>query len=89
MILVHNIAPQFFILQNNQKEIAENVIKKVDGSGHWESKVVTEIKAFDKFFPAEEGSSKIYQKKTLWLLMSLQKKLQILSKIIYHYVLLN
>ena len=51
-----------FYTSNNQKEIAEKVIKKVEGSGHWEAKVVTEIKAFDKFFPAEEAHQKYLEK---------------------------
>jgi len=41
-----------------QKNIAENVIQRVDASKHWERKVATEIIAFDKFYPAEEAHQK-------------------------------
>ena len=51
-----------FCTSDKQKEIAEKVIKKVDDSGHWESKIVTEIKLFDKFFPAEEAHQKYIKK---------------------------
>ena len=47
-----------FYISDSQKVIAENVIKKVDASNHWEQKVMTEIIAFDKFYPAEEAHQK-------------------------------
>ena len=47
-----------FYTSPNQKEIAENVIQRVEISKHWEQKVVTEIIAFDKFYPAEEAHQK-------------------------------
>ena len=47
-----------FYTSNSQKTIAENVIQRVDVSKHWNQKVVTEIIAFDKFYPAEESHQK-------------------------------
>ena len=47
-----------FYTSNSQKEIAENVIRRVDVSKHWNQKVVTEIIAFDQFYPAEESHQK-------------------------------
>ena len=41
-----------------QEATAENVIQRVDASKHWDQKVVTEIIAFDKFYPAEESHQK-------------------------------
>ena len=51
-----------FYTSDNQKASAENVIKKVDASKHWDQKVVTEIVAFDKFYPAEESHQKYLEK---------------------------
>ena len=51
-----------FCTSDSQKVIAENVIKKVDASKHWEQKVMTEIIAFDKFYPAEEAHQKYLTK---------------------------
>ena len=47
-----------FYTSPNQKEIAEDVIQRVEISKHWEQKVITEIIAFDKFYPAEEAHQK-------------------------------
>ena len=51
-----------FYTSDSQKAIAENVIKKVDASKHWDQKVMTEIVAFDKFYPAEESHQKYLEK---------------------------
>ena len=51
-----------FYTSDSQKAIAENVIKRVEASKHWEQKVITEIIAFDKFYPAEEAHQKYLTK---------------------------
>jgi methionine-S-sulfoxide reductase len=43
-----------FYHELEQKKIAENIIKELDESGAYESKIVTELTQFDKFFPAED-----------------------------------
>lgn len=43
-----------FYLNENQKQIAEEIIDKIDNSKKWPGKVVTEIKAATKFYPAEK-----------------------------------
>ena len=62
----NDIATQYrysiFVTSQNQKTSAENVIKKVDSSKHWDRKVMTEIVAFDKFYPAEESHQKYLEK---------------------------
>jgi methionine-S-sulfoxide reductase len=45
-----------------QKEIAQKVKEKVDTSGKWKSKVVTEIVPFDKWYPAESYHQDYLQK---------------------------
>ncbi|MES2768767.1 MAG: peptide-methionine (S)-S-oxide reductase MsrA [Bdellovibrionota bacterium] len=42
-----------FYHDDNQKKIAQAVKEKVDTSGKWKSKVVTEIISFDKWYSAE------------------------------------
>ena len=37
-----------------QKSIAEKLIDEINSSGKYNSKVVTEIKKFEKFYPAED-----------------------------------
>ena len=51
-----------FYTSDSQKATAENVIKKVDASKHWDQKVMTEIVAFDQFHPAEESHQKYLTK---------------------------
>ncbi|MBT3827248.1 MAG: peptide-methionine (S)-S-oxide reductase MsrA [Nitrosomonadales bacterium] len=51
-----------FYTSNSQKTIAKAVIKKVGESNHWKAKIVTEIIAFNKFFPAEEAHQKYLKK---------------------------
>ena len=47
-----------FYVNDEQKRIAEEVIKTVDGSGEWKAKVVTEVVTFKEFFRAEEYHQK-------------------------------
>jgi len=47
-----------FYLNEEQKQIAEEVIKTVDTSGEWKTKVVTEIVPFNAFYRAEEYHQK-------------------------------
>lgn len=42
-----------FFQNDEEKEIAEEVIKIVDDSGRWDGKVVTTLEPFTKFWPAE------------------------------------
>jgi len=42
-----------FYHSDEQKKIAEEVIKELDKSKKWKNKIVTEVKQFDKFFEAE------------------------------------
>ena len=51
-----------FYTSDSQKTIAENVIQRVDSSNHWDQEVITEIIAFDKFYPAEESHQKYLTK---------------------------
>jgi peptide-methionine (S)-S-oxide reductase len=43
-----------------QKEMAENTIKELNTSGAWNSPIVTEVKAFEKFWPAEDYHQNYY-----------------------------
>ncbi len=43
-----------FYLNDEQKHIAEEVIKTVDASGEWQAKVITEVAPFNAFWRAEE-----------------------------------
>lgn len=47
-----------FYLNEEQKRIAEEVIRTVDASGEWKAKVVTEIVPFKDFWRAEEYHQK-------------------------------
>ena len=44
-----------------QKETAESVIKELNASGAWEKPIVTEVKAIEKFWPAEDYHQNYYQ----------------------------
>ena len=44
-----------------QKEIAESVIKELNASGAWEKPIVTEVTAFEKFWPAEDYHQNYYK----------------------------
>ena len=47
-----------FYLDEEQKQVAEDVIRTVDASGEWQSKVVTEVVPFREFWRAEEYHQK-------------------------------
>jgi len=47
-----------FYLGEEQRHIAEDVIKTVDASGDWQAKVVTEVVPFGEFYRAEEYHQK-------------------------------
>jgi methionine-S-sulfoxide reductase len=47
-----------FYLDEEQRHIAEEVIKTVDASGDWQAKVVTEVVPFKEFYRAEEYHQK-------------------------------
>ena len=47
-----------FYLDEEQKQIAEEVVKTVDTSGDWKVKVVTEVVRFKEFYRAEEYHQK-------------------------------
>jgi peptide-methionine (S)-S-oxide reductase len=44
-----------------QKEISEIVIKELNASGAWEKPIVTEVTAFEKFWPAEDYHQNYYK----------------------------
>ena len=47
-----------FYMDDEQKRIAEEVIKTVNESGEWKAKVVTEVVPFKEFFRAEDYHQK-------------------------------
>ena len=47
-----------FYLDEEQKQVAEEVIRTVDASGEWDAKVVTEVVPFREFWRAEEYHQK-------------------------------
>ena len=47
-----------FYLSEEQKRLAEEVIKIVDESGEWQARVVTEVVPFKEFYRAEEYHQK-------------------------------
>ena len=44
-----------------QKKLAENILKKLDSSGSWNSPIVTQIEKFDSFYSAEEYHQNYYE----------------------------
>lgn len=53
IILTHN---------TDQEKIATEIKKKLDSSGIFDDPIVTEIKAFDAFYPAEEVHQDFYER---------------------------
>ena len=57
MKLRHNAAsfdPNVFYHDDEQKKIAEEVIKRLDAAGAFPAKIVTEVTKATTFYPAEE-----------------------------------
>ncbi len=46
---------------DEQKELAEKTLKKLDRSGSWKSPIVTSIEAFEVFYPAENYHQDYYE----------------------------
>jgi peptide-methionine (S)-S-oxide reductase len=51
-----------FFHDEAQKETAERVIAEVNASGHYRSKVVTEVVPYDVFYPAENYHMDFYER---------------------------
>ena len=51
-----------FYTKDNQEMIAQEVIQLVNQSSSWNMPIVTEIKKFDAFYPAEESHQKYLSK---------------------------
>jgi len=47
-----------FYINHNQKQIAQKIIKKIDGSHVWGAPIVTSLEQFSSFYPAEESHQK-------------------------------
>jgi methionine-S-sulfoxide reductase len=47
-----------FYVDEEQKRIAEEIIRIVEGSGEWQARIVTEVVPFREFFRAEEYHQK-------------------------------
>ncbi len=62
----NDIGPQYrsIILYHSpdQKKTAETMITKLDSSGKWNRPIVTQIKQFDRFYPAEDYHQKYFEK---------------------------
>ena len=43
-----------FYHNDEQRRVAEETIKEIEDEGMWDAPIVTEITAFDKFYPAED-----------------------------------
>ena len=44
-----------------QKDTAETIIRELNASGAWDNPIVTEVKPFEKFWPAEDYHQNYYQ----------------------------
>lgn len=51
-----------FYHNDEQKQIAEEVIKELDGQKIWDKPIVTEVVTFDKFYVAEDYHQEYYTK---------------------------
>ena len=47
-----------FYINHDQKQIAQKIIKKIDGSHVWGAPIVTSLEQFSSFYPAEESHQK-------------------------------
>ncbi|MBK0378862.1 peptide-methionine (S)-S-oxide reductase MsrA [Mucilaginibacter segetis] len=50
-----------FYRNANEKNILENTIKKVNASGHYSDKIVTQVEPFKVFYPAEKYHQNYYR----------------------------
>lgn len=50
-----------FYHDETQKDVAESLIKEIDGSGSWGSPVVTEVRPFTVFYTAEKYHQNYYE----------------------------
>ena len=50
---------------DDQREAAEEAVREVDASGVWDAKVVTELRPFEAFYPAEGYHQDYYRKNPL------------------------
>jgi peptide-methionine (S)-S-oxide reductase len=50
-----------FYHSDEQKKIAENLIRELDTSNIWENPIVTEITPFQNFYPAEDSHQDYYK----------------------------
>ena len=50
--------PAIFYINHDQKQIAQKIIKKIDGSHVWGAPIVTSLEQFSSFYPAEESHQK-------------------------------
>jgi peptide-methionine (S)-S-oxide reductase len=50
-----------FYHSEDQKKIAETLKQKLDESGAWGDSIVTEITAFEKFWPAEDHHQRYFE----------------------------
>ena len=61
-----DIGPQYraavFFHNEQQKELAEESKKKLEESGKYDKPIVTQIRAFQNFYPAEEYHQEYYKK---------------------------
>ena len=51
-----------FYHDDQQRQLAEELMKKLDASGAWNDPIVTEISAFTKFYAADKSHQDFYEK---------------------------
>lgn len=51
-----------FVSSKEQQLLTEALIKQIDAQGVWKNKILTEVKIFDAFYPAEDAHQKYIQK---------------------------
>jgi peptide-methionine (S)-S-oxide reductase len=51
-----------FYHNEEQKAIAEQVIRELDGTGTWDARIVTELKPFHAFYPAEDYHQEYFKR---------------------------
>ena len=58
----HQYRSAIFPIDEQQRQIATQVIKEVDNSGSWPNRIVTQIETLGRFYPAEEYHQKYLEK---------------------------